>query len=88
MRYVGVLEAKTQLSALLDAVEKQGEQVIITRHGKPIARLMPEVATTADEHRLSGAEILLRSQALWSAQPADPDFDGLTWEELKDIARS
>jgi len=88
MRYVGVLEAKTQLSALLDAVEKDGEQVVITRHGKPIARLMPEVATPAGAQPLSGAEILLRAQALWSAQPADPEFDGVTWEEMKDIARS
>jgi len=60
----------------LDAVEQQGEQVIITRHGKPIARLMPEVATHASGQRPSGAEILLRAQALWSAQPADPEFDG------------
>lgn len=39
MREVGVLEAKTNLSALLDAVERTGEPVMITRHGKPVAQL-------------------------------------------------
>ena len=36
MRCVNVLEAETQLSALLDAVEQQGEQIIITRDGSPL----------------------------------------------------
>lgn len=38
---VGAYEAKAKLSELLDKVE-HGEQVVITRHGKPIARLVPE----------------------------------------------
>ncbi len=40
MRSVGAYEAKTHLSALLDAVER-GETIEITRHGKPIAQLGP-----------------------------------------------
>ena len=38
---VGASEAKVKLSELLDKVE-HGEQIVITRHGKPIARLVPE----------------------------------------------
>ncbi|HEY7579981.1 MAG TPA: type II toxin-antitoxin system prevent-host-death family antitoxin [Acetobacteraceae bacterium] len=38
---IGAYEAKTRLSELLDRVEK-GEQIVITRHGRPIARLVPE----------------------------------------------
>jgi prevent-host-death family protein len=38
---VGAYDAKTRLSELLDRVEK-GEQIVITRHGKPVARLVPE----------------------------------------------
>jgi prevent-host-death family protein len=34
-------EAKTHLLRLLDQVER-GETVVITRHGRPIARLEPE----------------------------------------------
>jgi prevent-host-death family protein len=37
---IGAYEAKTRLSSLLDKVE-QGEEVVITRHGRPIARLVP-----------------------------------------------
>ncbi|MFZ5482498.1 MAG: type II toxin-antitoxin system Phd/YefM family antitoxin [Myxococcota bacterium] len=37
MKVVGVREVKAQLSEVLD--EAQGEQVIVTRHGKPVAVL-------------------------------------------------
>src|SRR6266702_3543988 len=36
---VGAFEAKTHLSALLDRVAG-GEEVVITKHGKPVARLV------------------------------------------------
>jgi prevent-host-death family protein len=38
---IGAYDAKTRLSELLDRVAK-GEQIVITRHGRPIARLVPE----------------------------------------------
>jgi prevent-host-death family protein len=41
MREVQASEAKTHLPRLLDDVER-GETVIITRHGRAIARLVPE----------------------------------------------
>lgn len=40
MKQIGVYEAKTQLPRLLDEVER-GESVTITRHGRPVARLIP-----------------------------------------------
>lgn len=40
MTTVGAFEAKTKLSELLDMVER-GEEITITRHGDPIARLVP-----------------------------------------------
>lgn len=40
MASVGAFEAKTHFSSLLERVEK-GEQIIITRHGKPVAKLVP-----------------------------------------------
>ena len=43
MREVQASEAKVHLLRLLDAVER-GETVIITRHGKPIARIVPAPA--------------------------------------------
>ncbi len=41
MRTVSLAEAKAQLSALLDAVEA-GEEIVITRRGRAIARLKSE----------------------------------------------
>ena len=41
MREIQASEAKTHLPQILDAVER-GETVIITRHGRAIARLVPE----------------------------------------------
>ena len=41
MREVQASDAKAHLPSLLDAVER-GETIIITRHGKPIARIVPE----------------------------------------------
>jgi prevent-host-death family protein len=37
---VGSFEAKTHLPALLERVAK-GERITITKHGKPVARLVP-----------------------------------------------
>ena len=40
MTQIGIYRAKTHLSELLERVEK-GEQFTITRHGVPVARLVP-----------------------------------------------
>jgi prevent-host-death family protein len=45
MHTVGSYEAKTHLPQLLERVE-HGESITITRHGKPVALLVPAVATT------------------------------------------
>lgn len=48
MDHVSVFDAKNRLSALLDQVEK-GQEVLITRRGKPVARLVP-TSVTARSH--------------------------------------
>jgi prevent-host-death family protein len=47
---VTAFEAKTRFGALLDRVAK-GEEVVITRHDKPVARLVPEGATRQEDVR-------------------------------------
>lgn len=44
MREVGAFEAKNKLGTLLDWVAS-GEEVLITRHGKAVARLVPATPT-------------------------------------------
>ncbi len=41
MKKVNVHVAKTQLSALLNAVETKAEHIVICRAGKPVAELKP-----------------------------------------------
>ncbi len=45
MRTATVADAKSHLSALLAEVEA-GQGVVITRRGKPVARLVPELKST------------------------------------------
>lgn len=40
MKKIGAFEAKNRLSELLDAAEN-GEEVMITKHGRPVAKLTP-----------------------------------------------
>lgn len=52
MATVTAFEAKTRFGELLERVSK-GEEVVITRHDKPVARLVPEGAPRQDEVRRS-----------------------------------
>lgn len=56
MESVGAYEAKTHLPQLLDRVAR-GEEIRITRHGRPIARLVPEVDDASADVRAAIAEI-------------------------------
>lgn len=57
MKHVGMFEAKTNLSALVEEVEKGGT-VVITRHGKPVAKLVPA------QPELTKEEIAQRAEAI------------------------
>jgi prevent-host-death family protein len=47
MKQIGSYEAKTHLSQLLDEVEA-GQSVVITRNGRPAARLVPVAGDAPD----------------------------------------
>lgn len=40
MKEIGAFEAKSKLGQLLDIVER-GEEVVITRHGRAVAKMVP-----------------------------------------------
>lgn len=52
MATVTAFEAKTRFGELLERVSN-GEEVVITRHDKPVARLVPEGTPRRDEVRRS-----------------------------------
>ncbi len=56
MRQIQASEAKARLPQLLDDVER-GETLIITRHGRAIARIVPEVDRRQEEVDRSLASI-------------------------------
>ena len=75
---IGAFEAKNKLGMLLDRVE-YGEEITITRHGKPIARLVPN-ATRIDKLQTGAALERIRARAgelketfNWAAVKADRD---------------
>jgi prevent-host-death family protein len=67
MREIQASEAKTHLPQLLDEIER-GESIIITRHGRPIARLIPEAVMRRDGQ----AEAVERLKALRATMPRVP----------------
>lgn len=69
-----VHEAKTNLSRLLEAVQR-GERVIITRHGKPAAELIPA--------RPNGIQFGTLRNQLGHSVP-DGFLEDLTEDELQD----
>lgn len=76
MREVGVYNAKTQLPRLLDDVER-GETITITRHGRPVARLVPvERRRTREE----AVEAIKESRKRWR-------LDGISIRELIEEGR-
>ena len=56
MREIQASDAKAHLPQLLDEVER-GETVVITRHGRPIARIVSEAPRRQQEIDLAIAEI-------------------------------
>lgn len=52
MQQIQIAEAKAHLSALIERVEA-GEEIIIARRGKPVARLIPE-----PREKLSAVDVL------------------------------
>lgn len=47
MRSVGSRELKSKLSEVLRAVREEREEYVVTHHGRPIARIVPETGTEA-----------------------------------------
>jgi prevent-host-death family protein len=80
MKHVGMFDAKTQLSRLIDKVEK-GEEVMITRHGKPVAKLVP---ASTRRPALTPEQVEKRRQALNELLEIGRRLNlNLTHEEIK-----
>lgn len=74
MTAVGILEAKTHLSQLVQRVER-GEEFVLTRHGKAVARLAP---VRLEEQGRPAGDIVARMRAVAKGNR----LAGLTIREL------
>jgi len=59
---IGAYQAKTHFSALLERVER-GEEVTITRHGLPVARLVPVKRGTTPAQRRTAIDAMRKLAA-------------------------
>lgn len=75
MLEIGAFEAKNTLGSLLDRVES-GEEVLITRHGKPVARLLPTISNAKQEEAWAAAQRIRERGAALRLGP-------FNWEEIK-----
>lgn len=70
MDQIGAFEAKTHLPRLLDRVE-HGESLTITRHGRPVARLVPIESDDRQRAEQAALRIAQRRQKLKKASIAE-----------------
>ena len=81
VKRVQVREAKANLSALVAAAER-GEETIITRHGKPVARVVPVIA---DHDRDRARKAFERMRQL--REETGATLGDLNWKDLRDEGR-
>jgi prevent-host-death family protein len=84
---VGAFEAKNTLGALLDRVEG-GEEIVITRHGKPVARLVPNVERIdQSQARAAFHRIRERARNLQKHSAGEEELDWGTLKKWRDEGR-
>jgi prevent-host-death family protein len=83
MEEIGVFEARNAFSSLIDRVEK-GEEITITRNGKPVAKLVAAVPVRDVER---SKEALQRLRRRREAMPKDT-LTGLSIKEMIEEGRS
>jgi prevent-host-death family protein len=79
MSTVTALEAKTRFGELLDRVAR-GEEIVITRHDKAIARIVPEGGRSLDKVRRAVEDLRALRQEIAQRK----GFKPLTDKEIKD----
>lgn len=76
---VGAYEAKTKFSELIARAES-GESFVVTKNGRPVARIVPTDEFDRAQARLAGERIQAR---LAAHPPVSEEEAQRNWEELK-----
>ena len=84
MKHVTILEAEAQFDKLIAEVEQTGDEVVITRNGAPVARLVRENAIGQD-HEFTPEQIEQRRQAIRNLRQLARELKiSATQEEIKE----
>jgi prevent-host-death family protein len=81
MTSIGVYDAKTQLPRLLERV-RRGERFVITKHGLPVAQLVP-----ADAESRADIKRTIEEMENWQETEAPTLGPGLTIRQLREAGR-
>lgn len=81
MSEIGAFEAKNKFSELLDRVE-QGHEVVITRRGKPVARLVPAVMQPNSKRAWEAMKRIRERAVKFGGK-----FDWEEWKKYRDEGR-
>jgi prevent-host-death family protein len=83
MKHVAITEAKTQLNELVAEIESTGDDVVLTRDGVPVARLIRENKQSRSEE-LMPKQIEQRREAVARLQQIADELNvGATHDEIK-----
>lgn len=85
MRQFSAFEAKNKFGTLLDLVE-QGEEVIVTRHGKSVARLVAE-SSVSRKRTPEEAKKLVGEFRQMAKGMSRGKFDWDEWKAYRDEGR-
>ncbi len=81
MTSIGAYDAKTHLPKLLERVSR-GERFVITKHGRPVAELIPAGLEQAPD-----VEQVIRQMEQWQEREGPTLGPGVTIRELREEGR-
>jgi prevent-host-death family protein len=81
---VGVRQAKTELTKLIEAA-MEGETIVITNHGKPLVRLVPEGSTPSKNRGYGCLKGAFEIPDNWDQM--DAEVEGM-FEHIQDLKKS
>ncbi|HEY5607381.1 MAG TPA: type II toxin-antitoxin system prevent-host-death family antitoxin [Alphaproteobacteria bacterium] len=82
MKTIGAFEAKNKFSELLDIAES-GEEIVITRNGKPVARLRPYTVKPGSPEAIAASERIEELRKRINARMTQEEIVALVKEARK-----